>query len=110
MPRSLTCSSGICRWINSYLAESDLPVSYVGNRGLDLFSTQEGNPCTPTSITNGVPYWADGLRFRSAKSKFGSIALITTSADSYYHGLQVGLTKRLSNGLEFQSPTRLEGY
>ena len=34
---------------------------------------------------------------------FASISLVSTSADSNYNSLQVGLTKRVSHGLQFQS-------
>src|SRR5207249_7383712 len=36
-----------------------LSVSYVGTRGLHLWGQGDVNPCIPTGIVNGVPYWAN---------------------------------------------------
>jgi hypothetical protein len=36
-----------------------LTVSYVSTRGVHLWGRSEGNPCVPTSITNGIPSWAN---------------------------------------------------
>ena len=32
-------------------------VAYVGSRGLHLWDNEEGNPCLPSSVTNGIPSW-----------------------------------------------------
>jgi Carboxypeptidase regulatory-like domain/TonB dependent receptor-like, beta-barrel len=34
-----------------------LQVSYVGNRGINLFVLEEGNPVVPEGYTNGVPFY-----------------------------------------------------
>jgi hypothetical protein len=32
-------------------------VAYVGSRGLHLWDNEEGNPCLPSKVTNGIPSW-----------------------------------------------------
>jgi len=78
-----------------------LSASYVGLRGLDLWTGIEGNPEIPTSIVNGIPYYAGGNP--RVNLKWGSISLLTTASESWYNSLQVVARKRLARGLEFQS-------
>ena len=93
-------------------AQTNLSVSYVGTRGIHLWDAQEGNPCIPTSYTPQVlstgpvaqgPVWATPCGLGRANSAFSTLTLFTTGAESWYNGLQVGVTKRLAHGLEFQS-------
>lgn len=86
-----------------------LTVAYAGSRGLDLLQVQDGNPRTP--ISGSATTWAIASSSTGAISgtnprinpNLGSITLLTTAGDSWYNGLQVGLTKRVTHGLQFQS-------
>jgi hypothetical protein len=84
-----------------------LSVSYVGTHGIHLFEGQEGNPCIPEGSVNGIPNWANAANascpLGRTNPNFGSIGLDTTGSYSKYNSLQVGVTKRISKGLEFQS-------
>lgn len=84
-----------------------LTVSYAGSRGLNLFEAREGNPRVPAGKLDGRDYWetrttalVDPTRINP---NFDFIELRTAGANSYYNSLQVGLQKRFSHGLQFQS-------
>jgi len=91
------------------LANMALAVSYVGSRGIHLWMGEEGNPCIPTSIVNGVPNWltngAPGASCPNGRlnPNWGTDQLHDTNGDSTYHSMQVVLRNRLSRGLHFQS-------
>ncbi len=88
-----------------------LTVSYVGTRGVHLWTAMEGNPTLPTALVNGVQYWSSNVPVcGNAKAPFcrenpnwAQAILHTTKGDSNYQGLQLGLNKRLSKGLQFQT-------
>ncbi len=82
---------------------SALSVSYVGSRGIHLWMAEEGNPCTPTSITNGYPYWSQLCGQGRLNPNWGDEILHDTNGSSTYNSLQLYLTKRMSHGLEFQT-------
>jgi hypothetical protein len=132
-----------------------LQLSYVGNRGSNIFVLMEGNPVKPAGYTNGVPFYnvangqalcqnnalsldANGnpVPFRlpgvsvstnpdptiinpgdiptspagftgspypcRINPYFTSTLFITGASNSWYNGLQMTVTKRLSGGLDFQ--------
>ncbi len=83
-----------------------LSVAYVGTRGIHLWNNQEGNPCKPESVTNGIPSWANPTSTDCPLGRvnplYGTTNLETTNSDSWYNGLQTVVTKRLSHGLEVQ--------
>jgi hypothetical protein len=100
-----------------------LTLTYAGSRGINLMQTVEGNPTIPqwvplngacvappagqavdlTSETDGsaTACWS-GNELRINPS-WNDVELKTTGANSFYNSMQVGLTKRLSRGLQFQS-------
>ena len=91
-----------------------LGVSYVGSRGIHLYSDPEGNPALPTKIINGQKFWdpfatpctTSGVPagcYGPLNPLFGDNSLFTTTGDSWYNSLQVQVTKRVTHGLEFQS-------
>jgi outer membrane receptor protein involved in Fe transport len=92
-----------------------LSVAYIGTRGVHLWNIKEGNPILPTSILpcgdpaslcvdGGVQFWDTGSpKYVRSNPNFGTTVFITTHGDSYYNALQTVLSKRVSNGLEFQS-------
>jgi len=78
-----------------------LTVGYAGSRGMNLMEWAEGNPTVPLILPNGQPFWT-GTEAR-INPNWGSIELHTAAGDSWYNALQVGLVKRLTKGLQFQS-------
>ena len=108
-----------------------LTVAYAGSRGYNISNTQEGNPVTPTGVPGTVPItggtateciprptgqaintssmidgsatacWLPGDPRQNLN--FGTMDLFTNRAHSWYNALQVGVLKRLSHGLQFQS-------
>ncbi len=113
-----------------------LSVSYVGRRGLNLYTGMEGNPVKPNNLVNGVlppntvatydvpsgqagcgnsvipidPITGVPGAFTGAALAapcrvnpfFTSALFFTNAASSWYHSLQVNVTKHLSRGLIFQ--------
>ena len=99
----------------SYVAEWNLSIQqelparmvatmgYIGSRGLHLpYRTDDADIVTPTPV-NGTYYFpqptASGTQINP---NVGRIDRLATDADSYYHGLVVGVEKRLSQGLQVQ--------
>ena len=92
-----------------------LTVAYAGSRGIHLFDLLEGNPIRPTSTSpcgnpmslcvNGVvQFWDNGAaNYVRGNHNIPSAVMISTPSQSYYSALEVGLVKRVSHGLEFQS-------
>jgi len=76
-----------------------LSLSYVGTRGIHLWDNEEGNPCIPTSITNGIPFWAVDCGKGRLNPLWGSNNYEATNGDSNFHSLQAVVTQRLSHGL-----------
>jgi hypothetical protein len=105
-----------------------LEVDYVGTRGVHLLRVVDGNPPDPALVQAliddgvapedlqfaalyvgaeffGLPFnavhnnaFANPLSFAG-----GGAALIRSIGNSYYHGLQTNLTRRMSHGLQFQA-------
>jgi hypothetical protein len=88
--------------------DTALSVGYVGTRGVRLHQMRELNPRTP-EIRNGQRYWeADFPRASlvvddQGNPRWEDITGVTAGGGSWYNGLQVGFSKRLSNGLQFQN-------
>lgn len=105
-----------------------LTVAYAGSRGYNLANTQEGNPVIPQGVPgpNGtcVPLPAGQApnttsmednssatacwtptdqNLHRTNPNFGTMDLFTDRAHSWYNSLQVGLIKRITHGLQFQS-------
>ena len=106
-----------------------LAVSYVGNRGINLFDLEEGNPVVPNNLVNGqlppktVPTFDVKSGLAGCRNQvlifgssgpppnplpcrnnpyWGSALFITSASNSWYSALQVVVNKRLSHGLDFQ--------
>ncbi|OFW37766.1 MAG: hypothetical protein A3J28_01855 [Acidobacteria bacterium RIFCSPLOWO2_12_FULL_60_22] len=76
-------------------------LAYAGSRGLNLIQTKEGNPTVPQVLANGSQFWpANAPR---TNPNWTSIELKTGAGNSWYNSLQLGLSKRLGKGLQFQS-------
>jgi hypothetical protein len=77
-----------------------LSVGYVGTRGVRLLQPREGNPRIP-EIRDGQRYWpANAPR---VSPHWDSVIMMTAGGGSWYNGLQVGFSKRLGSGLQFQT-------
>ncbi|MBI4445323.1 MAG: TonB-dependent receptor [Acidobacteria bacterium] len=81
--------------------DTRLSVAYAGSRGINLVQIPEGNPTVPQIRPDGRKFWT-GLEPRR-NPNWASITLLTAGGNSWYNSLQVGLEKRLSHGLQFQS-------
>ena len=99
-----------------------LSVSYVGTRGINLWQAGEGNPVVPQSFdANGRPIYNVAAGQAGCQNQvltlgapapavapcrinpyFGSSQLFSNFGESWYNGLQVVVTKRVTNGLSFQ--------
>jgi Carboxypeptidase regulatory-like domain len=92
-----------------------LSASYVGSRGVHLFTVREQNPFIPTSVTNGVPFWnpdpaanPNGCPNANATGNCRynpnvvTATMVTTNGDSWYNALQVNVNKRFSHGVQAQ--------
>ena len=104
-----------------------LSVGYVGSRGIHLWSVREGNPVVPiagtdahgnalpaselTSALDANPVFNTNLSIFSCplghscrvNPNMAGVTFTTTDGDSWFNSLQVGVTKHLSKGLQFQS-------
>ncbi len=82
-----------------------LTIAYAGSRGLHLLSHLDGNPKAP--LPGSLTTWAlPGHRLYTPSHmnpNLSSVEMRSTRGDSHYNALQVGLTKQLSHGLQFQS-------
>jgi hypothetical protein len=75
-------------------------VGYMGSRGVNL--PYYGDPnTTPSEYVSGVKRIVPGAALRYPS--WGRIRTRTTGAESQYHGLTLGMQKRLSQGLQFQA-------
>ena len=81
----------------------DMAVSlaYGGSRGLNLIQSPAGNPTFPQIFPDGRPFWTG--REPRRNPNWDDITFITGAGNSWYNSLQFVLTKRLSQGLQFQS-------
>jgi len=94
-------------------------LAYVGSRGVHLWALHDANPVVPSAFVGGIPQWVpppgpfpgffcpDGaVSFTNScreNPNLSTVGAFSTVGDSWYNGLQVGLVKQISKGLEFQS-------
>lgn len=76
-------------------------IGYAGSRGIHLVGTVNDidNP-VPQTLPNGQLYFPAGGTL--ANPAFASIGLRTTSFDSVYHSLNIGVQARILTGLQLQ--------
>ncbi len=77
-------------------------VAYGGSRGINILRIKDGNPTVPLVLADGRQFWPNNPP-RTNPNWNSSIELKTMDGNSFYNSLQVGLSKRLSHGLQFQS-------
>jgi hypothetical protein len=83
-----------------------LSAGYVGSRGVNLETRYSLNVRPDFQIVNGqkfFPALPPGASTPRVNPNFASLNLHDFSADSYYHALQLNLTKRFSSGLQFET-------
>jgi len=83
-----------------------LSAGYVGSRGVNLETRYSLNVRPDFQIVNGqkfFPALPPGANTPRVNPNFASLNLHDFSADSYYHALQLNLTKRFSSGLQFET-------
>jgi hypothetical protein len=78
-----------------------LQISYVGSRGVHLLQSVDANP-TQFQLVNGQPFWPTGAP-RIVNPSFGAFSVVNGTGDSTYDALEVGVTKRMAHGFQFQS-------
>ena len=78
-----------------------LLVAYVGSRGRNLLGQGDKNTAIPTILADGREFFPAGLKRRNPN--FDTVRTIFQGFSSDYNSLNVGLTKRFSSGLQFQS-------
>jgi len=89
--------------------QTTLTVGYVGSRGVRLpFRTDDADIVLPIAKTPAGYLWPSnstvgaGIGTR-VNPNVGRIDRLVFGADSYYDGLQVGVDRKFSHGLQFQS-------
>jgi len=80
-----------------------LSAGYVGSRGVNLETRYSLNVRTDFQIVNGKKFFPVGVNGPKVNPNFSSLNLHDFSADSYYHALQLNLSKRFSYGLQFEA-------
>jgi hypothetical protein len=78
-------------------------IGYVGNKGTHLLQVISPNQPIYNSATNSFATPFPGTVISNLKNATGGVQQIQTSSLSTYHSLQTSLTKRFSNGLQFQA-------
>jgi hypothetical protein len=76
-------------------------IAYVGNRGVHVIRSIEGNPADPQILPDGRKFFPEGSVRRNPN--FGPIRGRTSDGNSWYNSLQLGIEKHFSQGWTFQS-------
>jgi hypothetical protein len=79
-----------------------LNAAYVGSRAVNLETRAQIDVRTDFQIINGRKFFPAGGNVR-LNPNFSSINYLDFNADSYYHALQLNLSRRFSGGLQFQT-------
>jgi hypothetical protein len=80
----------------------DLSVTlgYIGSHGVHmLIRGDDGNMVLPTQTSAGLLFPANGTQVNQS---LGIIRYLYWGSDSFYHGMNVNVDKRMSHGLQFQ--------
>jgi carboxypeptidase family protein/TonB-dependent receptor-like protein len=75
-------------------------IGYMGSRGVDLPYYGDPNTTPSMYLADGTKVIVPGATLRYPS--WGRIRTRTTGAWSQYHGMTLGLERKLSNGLQFQ--------
>ena len=89
--------------------QTSVTLAYVGSRGVRLpFRTDDADIVLPTALTPAGYLWPSnstvgaGIGTR-VNPNVGRIDRLVFGADSYYDGLEVGVERKFSHGVQFQS-------
>src|SRR5215510_15135315 len=77
-----------------------LLVAYVGSRGRNLFGQGDRNTAIPTILADGTQFFPPTATRRN--TKFDVVRTIFQGFSSDYNSMNLGLTRRFSDGLQFQ--------
>jgi hypothetical protein len=78
-----------------------LTLGYAGSRGINLMQVLDGNSTVPQILADGRKYWTGNDP--RLNPNWGAIEFHTAATNSWYNGVQFGVNKHLSNGMQFQS-------
>ncbi len=78
-----------------------LMVAYVGSRGVDLFGQGDRNTAIPTILADGTQFFPSTATRRN--TKFDTVRTIFQGFSSNYNSMNLALSRRFSNGLQFQT-------
>ncbi|OFV97274.1 MAG: hypothetical protein A3H28_01245 [Acidobacteria bacterium RIFCSPLOWO2_02_FULL_61_28] len=78
-----------------------LRLGYSGSHGLHLARNTDWNTVAPSFLPDGTPFFPAGAPRRNPQ--FIGLGYFRTDAKSNYNSLQLQLTKRVTEGLRFQS-------
>jgi len=76
-------------------------IAYVGSRGIHLVTNADVNTAVPQILSDGRMFFPEGSVRRNPN--FDIIRAIFQGADSTFHSMTVGVTKRLGRGPRFQA-------
>ncbi|MBK5296298.1 MAG: TonB-dependent receptor, partial [Vicinamibacteria bacterium] len=76
-------------------------VSYAGSRGKHLLRSNDVNTATPTSLSDGTPFFPLGTPRQN--TAYSTIELKSSDGDSWYKALIVDVRRRFTGGLAVQS-------
>jgi hypothetical protein len=82
-------------------ANTIVSLAYTGSRGINLTGNGDINTAVPQLLADGRAFFPAGSRRRNPS--FDVIRGTFQGFSSTYHGLNLGVTKRLSRGLRFQT-------
>ena len=91
------------------MASTVLTVAYVGSHGDHLMVQRDINPVTPSTVNGtvvyGVPKGTTKVGIAAnprVNPNFSNLTSSSSIGDSHYNGLQAGMNRRLSHGLQTQ--------
>jgi hypothetical protein len=75
-----------------------LTASYVGTKGLHLWTTGDANPCIPTGYVNGIPNWANTLGPGGIPASCPSVNVAFPAGHTCTVNTTAGTTLRIPSG------------
>jgi len=76
-------------------------VAYVGSRGIHLVANADLNTAVPQILPDGREFFPEGSLRRNPH--FDIIRAVFQGASSAFHSMNLGITKRFSRGVQFQT-------
>jgi len=78
-------------------------ISYVGSRSVhQAFRTDDANIVLPTTLTAAGYLWPSPISSTVINPNAGVIRLLDWGGDSFYDALELGVTKKMSHGVQIQ--------